>query len=69
MVKTGTHTTGGTGLIPGWGAKILHTVQHGPKEKKDPSCCSFMAIPTPPLPTPENYEEMLYNSIIVISRK
>ena len=39
------------------------------KKEKDPSCYSFMAIPTPALPTPENYEEMLSNSIIVISRK
>ena len=24
---------GGVGLIPGWGPKILHTAQHGPKHK------------------------------------
>ena len=26
---------GGTGLIPGWGTKIKHAIQHGPKKKKD----------------------------------
>ena len=28
-------TTGGLGLIPGWGAKIPHAVQHGQKKKKN----------------------------------
>ena len=29
-----TSNAGGAGLIPGWGAKILHAEQHGQKEKK-----------------------------------
>ena len=27
-------TAGGMDSIPGWGTKILHTVQHGKKKKK-----------------------------------
>ena len=27
-------TAGGTGLIPGWGTKILHALQRGQKKKK-----------------------------------
>ena len=28
-------TAGGTGLIPGWGTKILQATKHGQKKKKD----------------------------------
>ena len=30
-LKFHTANVGGKGLLPGWGAKILHAVRHGPK--------------------------------------
>ena len=33
-------TAGGTGLIPGWGTKILHALQRGQKKKKITFYCA-----------------------------
>ena len=34
MVRAPTFHSQGTGSIPGWGTKILHTMLHGQRKKK-----------------------------------